>query len=170
MLAHCPSEPVVEHRLWLHGSPQPLLWPGWTRPHLGVPWVLCLAPALCTRNPWQPCLQVITLGTCSFSPVAEVAHHRPAGPLLEGAWGCVMKGMPATWGVFGRVSWVSWGVTLAELRMLAGVPAKLSAMRVPTGTGVMESVPSDLGGSSDSSATGRAPRAADVGCLLGMLH
>ena len=43
-------------------------------------------------------------------------------------------------------------------------------MRIATGAGMVESIPSGLRGSSVSLVRGRAPRAANGGSLLGILH
>ena len=68
-------------------------------------------------------------------------------------------------------------MTWAKLREPAGMGAcgdicimiRIVIVRVAAGTGVMESIPSGLKGSSDSLAAERAPRPAEGGCLTGML-
>ena len=73
-LTHYLREPVGGHRLWLHGTPQLVLWCHWPGPHSGEPPVPHLSPALCSWDPLWPCLWVVTLGPHSFSPVMEVAY------------------------------------------------------------------------------------------------
>ena len=68
-------------------------------------------------------------------------------------------------------------MTWVKLRASAGMGACRDVcvtigtvgVMIAIGTEVMASVPSGLKGSFDSLAAGRAPRAADGGCFLGML-
>ena len=76
MPAYFPGGPAEECRPCSGSTAWPLWWPWWPGHHSGMPQVLHLAPALCLRNLWWPCLWVIAPGPCSFSPAAKGAHLR----------------------------------------------------------------------------------------------
>ena len=89
----------------------------------------------------------------------------------------MIKGSLVICSVFGRVGWSIQGVMWVKLRAPAGmgtcrdvcIMIRIIGVKVTIGTEVMESVPSGLKGSSNSLAAGRAPRAADGCCFLGVL-
>ena len=81
------------------------------------------------------CSRAMFIFSCSWSSSCD----RQAGSLVEGAWGCVTKGMLAICSVFGGGS---WEVTWVKLR----VPVEVATWgdvcrRVATGTGVTGSSP-----------------------------
>ena len=146
------------------------LWPKWPVHCSGTPPALHLSPALCSRNPWWPCLWVVTLGPCSFSPVAEVAHLTVWLVQSWVAWGCQTKELLANSSVFGMVGWGSGWVMWVKLGVPPGVATRRDiCMRAAIGTGMTESIPSGLKGSSVTLAEGRLPRATQGSSLLGIL-
>ena len=75
---------------------------------------------------WQKSMVALFASNCSratfiFSCRCSSSSEKLAGPPLEEAWGHATKGMLATCSVFGRVSWSSWGVMWAKLRVPAGM-------------------------------------------------
>ena len=157
MPAHCPGGLAEGYRLHSCGTLQPLWWLLWPEHHSGVLQVQCSAPALCVRNPWWPCLQVIF--SCSW----RSSSGKLVGPTLVGTWGHVIKGRLVICSVFGRAGWIIWGVTWVKLGAPTGMGAcrdicvmiRTVGVKVAIGTEVTESVSSGLKGSSNSMAAGR---------------
>ena len=95
--------------------------------------VLHLSPALCVGNLWWPCLQVITLGSHSFSPLAEVAltvwlvypWRRPEAmwqrgclPPAVSSAGAIEKWFGQRWG--SQLEWTSAETSVRQLPLRQG--------------------------------------------------
>ena len=172
--------------LWAYWRAQAMLWQ-WSSASLmiSVAWVSfrhAASSVLSSSSLWQKSMVVLFVSNHSgamfiFSCNLRRSSKKLAALPLEGARGLVEKERLTICGVFGRVSWDIQGVMWAKLRAPAGmgtcgdicIMIRIVVVRVAVGTEVTGSVPSGLKGSSDSSAAGRAPRAAEGGCLIGVL-